>query len=198
MLTPAIDIPASLAKLRDQYRADIIKLDEDLARYRHVIEADRPEVVVECGTWEGGSARWFAEAGLDVITIDTVRYPKAQGGSKITWLTGSTADPEIAARVRELVAGRRTMVVLDSDHSAAHVAAEIKLYAQLVSPGCHLVVEDGILTWMNNKWFQGSPLDAVEELLVPDPAFERDEATEAMYPTSMYPCGWWIRREEHV
>lgn len=172
----------------------MIKLDEDLARYRRVIEADRPEVVVECGTWEGGSARWFAEAGLDVITVDVFRYPKAQGGSRITWLTGSTADPGIAARVGELVAGRRAMVVLDSDHSAAHVAAEIKLYGPMVSPGCHLVVEDGTLTWMDNKWFQGSPLDAVEELLVPDPAFERDEVTEAMFPVSMYPCGWWIRR----
>jgi len=194
MLTPAIDIPASLTKLRAQYRVDMIKLDEDLARYRHVIGTDGPEVVVECGTWEGGSARWFAEAGLSVITIDTSRYPHAQGGSNITWLTGSSADPDIAAHVAELVAGRRTMVVLDSDHSAAHVAAEIKMYGPLVSPGCHLVVEDGILTWMDNKWFQGSPLDAIEELLVPDPAFERDEATESMSPISMYPCGWWIRR----
>lgn len=194
MLTPAIDIPASLARLRAQYCSDMIKLDEDLARYRHIIEADRPDVVVECGTWEGGSARWFAEAGLDVITIDTVRYPKAQGGSNITWVTGSTADPDIAARVGELVAGRRAMVVLDSDHSAAHVAAEIKLYGPLVTLGCHLVVEDGILRWMDNRWFRGSPLDAVEELLVPDPAFERDEATEAMFSVSMYPCGWWIRR----
>jgi cephalosporin hydroxylase len=194
MLTPAIDIPASLAKLRAQYRGDMIKLDEDLARYRHVIGTDRPEVVVECGTWEGGSARWFAEAGLSVITIDTSRYLQAHGGSDITWLTGSSADPDVAARVAELVAGRRTMVVLDSDHSAAHVAAEIKLYGPLVSAGCHLVVEDGILTWMDNRWFQGSPLDAIEQLLVPDPAFERDEATEAMFPVSMYPCGWWIRR----
>ncbi len=34
------------------------------------------------------------------------------------------------------------MVVLDSDHSQAHVEAELDAYAPLVSPGCYLIVED--------------------------------------------------------
>jgi len=193
-LAPMIDIAASLDVLGEQYRPDMIKLESDLDRYRHVIRTDRPDVIIECGTWHGGSARWFAETGADVITIDTVRHQDAHRGSRITWITGNSADPELAMRVADMVVGRRTMVILDSDHSADHVAAEIRLYAPLVSPGCHLVIEDGIVRWMPRSKFQGSPLDAIEQFMPADPTFERDGITEAMYPTSMYPCGWWIKR----
>lgn len=194
MLVPLIDISASLDKVTSQYQGAMCKLDEDLERYRRVIDADRPEVIVECGTWRGASARWFASFGVDVITIDVVRQHEAQGDEdRITWITGSSSDPDIAARVAKLVAGRRTMVVLDSDHSGYHVAAEINLYSSLVSPGCHLVVEDGIVRWIPNDPATGSPMDAIEELLVGNSAFTRDEETEALHPVSMYPCGWWIR-----
>lgn len=193
-LEPVIDIDASLASVSRQYGGAMCKLHEDLNRYQRVITADQPEVIIECGTWRGASARWFAAFGVDVITIDIVRQQEAQGDEdRITWITGSSADPDIAAHVAELVAGRRTMVVLDSDHSADHVATEIALYSPLVSPGCHLVVEDAIVRWIVGGPEIGSPLDAIEELLMDNPAFKRDEETEALYPVSMYPYGWWIK-----
>lgn len=190
-MTPLVDIAASLAAVGRQHRQDMIKLSEDLGRYRTVIQHDRPDLVVECGTWLGGSARWFASRGVDVVTVDRVKRGPASGGRRITWLVGDSTDPEVFARIAGLVSGRRTMVVLDSYHSAAHVAAEIRLYGPLVSPGCHLVVEDGIARWMDGTDFDGSPLDAIEQLLADDPAFVRDEVTEAMSPVSMSPCGWW-------
>ena len=190
MILPLIDVEASLALIESQVRGDMIKLPEDLRRYERVITADQPDVIVECGTFRGGSARWFHALGLDVVTIDVTTHPDATGDG-ITWIVGSSTDPVIAGRVAALVAGRRTMVVLDSDHSAKHVEAEIRLYAGLVTPGCHLVVEDGICRWMG---WPNSPLDAIELLLVPDPRFERDEITESMHAVSMYPGGWWIRR----
>lgn len=193
-MIPLVDIPASLARVGAQRRGDIIKLPEDLDRYRAVVAADRPDVIVECGTWHGGSARWFAGLGVDVVTVDVISRPFAYHGDGITWLVGDTADPATAARVGALVAGRRVMVVLDSDHSPAHVAAEIGLYGPMVTAGCHLVVEDGIVRWMGDTGYDGSPMDAIEALLADDPRFERDEATEALSSTSMYPCGWWIRR----
>jgi cephalosporin hydroxylase len=43
---------------------------------------------------------------------------------------------------RKLAVGRRTMVILDSDHEFTQVRREMELYSDLVSPGCYLIVED--------------------------------------------------------
>jgi cephalosporin hydroxylase len=37
------------------------------------------------------------------------------------------------------------MIVLDSNHSADHVANELETYAPLVTPGSCLVVEDAVM-----------------------------------------------------
>jgi cephalosporin hydroxylase len=196
MIEPLIDIGASLARVGGQYaQPEMMKISEDLARYRAVIEADVPGLVIECGTKNGGSAAWFAALGPDVVTIDIAPQHWAEDPTgRVTWLAGDSADPAVAAAVAALAAGRRVMAVLDSDHSAAHVAAEIGLYGPLVTPGCHLVVEDGIARWMPGYEGDGSPLDAIEDLLADNPEWERDAVTEGMFPVSMFPAGWWVRR----
>ena len=55
---------------------------------------------------------------------------------------GSSTDPAIVAQVRAAAAGKRVMVILDSDHAAAHVAGELEAYHDLVAVGCYLIVED--------------------------------------------------------
>lgn len=193
--TLLIDLDASLAACDRQNAAGAVKVTEDLARYAHVIAATRPDVVIECGTWMGGSARWFAARGVDVISIDN--QPTGQPAhDRVTWLVGSSDDASMLAHATTLASGRRTMVVLDSDHSATNVCAEILAYGPLVTPGCHLVVEDGIARWMSEDHHRhGSPLDAIEALLIDNPAWVRDEQTEAMFPVSMHPAGWWVKKE---
>ena len=112
----------------------------------------------------------------------------------ILLITGDSTDPAVVARANRAAGpGRRTMVVLDSDHSAAHVGAEIALYGPMVTPGCYLVVEDGIVRWMAAQPYAGSPLDAIEDLLVGSPDWERDRVIETLHPVSMHPAGWWRR-----
>ena len=208
-LTIHIDVQASLASLaaNAHVRDDgMLKLDADLDRYKQIIEATRPEVVVETGTRTGASARWFAEQGLDVITIDV--EPREWEGlfhgtddtGWITYLCSDSADPAVAQRTTELIAGRRCMVVLDSDHSGDHVAREIDLYGPLVTPGCYLVVEDGIFGYaplqlraMHVPGQDGSPLDAIVAKLHDNPSWSRDVAIERMSPVSHHPAGWWVR-----
>lgn len=198
-LAPLVDIEASVASVLRQFtrteQPRMTKLSEDLDRYRAVIAADAPEVLVECGTQYGGSACWFAGLGVDVVTVDISPLADAAKSCspRITWVIGDSADPDVATMVRGFVGGRRAMVVLDSAHTAEHVAAEIGLYGPMVTPGCHLVVEDGIVRWLPDNALGGSPLDAIEKLLVGSPDWRRDEVTEAMSPVSMYPGGWWVR-----
>ena len=51
-------------------------------------------------------------------------------------------DPEVLAEVRERATGRPVLVVLELDHSEAHVEAELAAYAPIVPVGCYLIVED--------------------------------------------------------
>jgi len=195
MLEPHIDVQASVASYRRQWEppTELVKLQEDLERYRTVIATDKPQVLVECGTWRGASARWFAAHGLRVITVDKDDYTSHRTDD-VTWIVGDSRSPEVAAQVAELVGSDRCMVVLDSDHTARHVAAEIKLYGPLVSPGCHLVVEDGIVRWLDDPQFvNGGPLEAVEELLADNGDWQRDITVESIFSVSMHPCGWWRR-----
>lgn len=203
-LPPVVDLGASLTSLvkGEHDRDGMLKLPQDLERYRAIIEATRPEVIVETGTRTGASARWFAEQGLDVITIDVNAVDlgtPTERGRRIA-IQGDSADPAVAQRVAELVAGRRCMVSLDSDHSADHVSREIQLYGPLVSPGCYIVVEDTIfghapaqVRAQHIPGQQGTPLEAVAQLLNGNPVWSRDMAIERMSPVSHHPAGWWIR-----
>ena len=71
------------------------------------------------------------------------------------------------------------MVILDSDHSFAHVAAEMELLGPLVTPGQYLIVED---TCVNGHPilpdFGAGPMEAVHEFLARHAEFAVDESRE--------------------
>jgi cephalosporin hydroxylase len=202
-----VDIEASLATLADNRHVKpdgMLKLDEDLDRYRQIIEATKPEAIVETGTRSGASARWFAQLGLDVITVDIsgdMLDPHNATHHRVVPVLGDAKDPAVATAVAELIGDRRCMVSLDSDHSGPHVAEEIKLYGPLVSPGCYLVVEDGIFGYAARPLrtahglgdMIGSPLDAIEKHLEGNPDWSRDTAIERQSPSTHHPAGWWVR-----
>ena len=209
---PALDIADSLRTLRDgryERKTDGVttwKLEADLDRYREVIEQTRPDVLIETGTRYGGSALWFALLGLDVITIDiddaTPTGYEALSSSvhRVVDINGST-HPGVVEAVAGMVEGLRVMVSLDSDHHMPHVVAEIEAYAPLVSPGCYLVVEDGIFDLAENRRDAangginiptiGGPFRAIEATLAEWSGWERDRVIEAMSPLSHHPAGWW-------
>lgn len=197
-----IDVEASVEAMSRQgillSGVPAIKCAEDLRRYRKVIEATRPELIVQTGTAVGGSALWFADSGPDVITIDidVARiHPRVVEAEKITILTGSSTDRLIADAVVSAAANyTQVMVVLDSDHSSRHVQREIELYGPLVSKGCYLVVEDGICDFAADGPFKPGPLDAIRACLASSPDWERDIQVESLDAVSMYPGGWWIRK----
>lgn len=198
-----VDRAASVAAF-GQWQYPIIKHADDLARYAALIETTRPEVIVEAGTRDGSSARWFAARGVDVISIDVDRQPVdaeqgAGGHGNIIYLHGNSIDPEMFETVAAAVAGRRCMVSLDSDHSEKHVRREIEMYRELVTPGCYLVVEDGVIDWLPSPKphscdvYTGSVLAAIEDTVACDDRFQRDLPLEAATPVTMHPAGWWVR-----
>ena len=179
----------------------IQKFPNDLATYHEIIWETRPGLIVECGTFAGGSALYYASL-LDmigsgkVVSVDLNPQPGLPRHPRITYLTGSSIDPAIQEQVRGMVKpDERVMVILDSDHSTAHVRAELNALHDLVSPGCYLVVEDTTvdLSPIANVFYQqGGPLIAVAEFIAGHPEFLIDRRRER-FLTTVAPYGFLYR-----
>jgi cephalosporin hydroxylase len=172
----------------------VIKFPGDLMAMHRLLWQCRPEVVVEIGTQNGGSALWFAECAPQVITLDIVELAGRPADPRITYLTGDSAAPEIFARVKALVGARRCSVVIDGDHNAAQVDKELELYAPLVGPGQALILEDTLVDVLDFRKFRaaGGPLRSMKEYLKRNPFFELAPGIEPYLTTNFF--GYWVRR----
>ena len=180
----------------------------DLWMMQQIIYEVQPDLVIETGTWLGGSALYWAHTlngmGLErsrVVTIDVqdgcaTAQTHPLWKKYVTFLKGSSTDRDIVARVTEMAKGRRTLVTLDSDHSMAHVLRELQAYAPIVSRGSYLVVEDTNLDAVPIAAnFVPGPMAAVQRFLDQGGSemFEKDITREA-YIITFNPGGW-LRRK---
>jgi cephalosporin hydroxylase len=168
----------------------------DLWVMQEMIYELKPDVIVEAGTYKGGSAYYYARL-MDlihhgrVITIDIEDYPGKPTHPRVTFLLGSSTDPKIFDRVRSLIQpGETVTVFLDSDHHKAHVLRELRMYHALVTPGSYLIVED---THFNGHpilpKFGPGPWEAVEDFLHEHPEFQPDRSREK-YGMTFNPRGY--------
>ena len=102
--------------------------------------------------------------------------------------------PPVAAAA---ATAERVMVVLDSNHTQAHVLRELELYAPLVTKGCYLVVCDTLIEDMpagsfpDRPWDKGdNPRTAVDAFLKTTERFEVDTAIDAKLQISVAPGGY--------
>jgi cephalosporin hydroxylase len=168
----------------------VIQAPEDLIRIQEVIFAVRPDVLIETGVAHGGSLVFYASLftamgkgrviGVDIeirphnrVAIEA--HPLA---SAITLIEGSSIADDTVAQVRSaLREGETVLVVLDSNHTKAHVADELRLYAPLVTRGSYIVATDGsmeILTDVprgNESWSWDNPAAAAREFAESHPEF---------------------------
>lgn len=179
---------------------EILKCPLDLWVYQELLVRTRPDVVIETGTWYGGSALYLATV-FDlighgrVITVDVAAKPGRPEHPRISYVTGSSTDPSIVTQVREAVGRARAMVVLDSDHHAAHVYDEIIAYSPLVHAGDYLVVEDTIVNGHPvYEDFGAGPWEAVDRFLSESDEFVVDDRCERFLMT-FNPRGYLKRRK---
>jgi cephalosporin hydroxylase len=178
--------------------AQALKNPLDLWVYQEILFETRPELIVETGTYRGGSALYLASicdllgAGQVVsIDIEPVRddYP---AHPRVTYLGGrSSTDPAVLEEVRARAGGRPTLVVLDSDHSQAHVEAELAAYAPLVPVGGYVIVEDSNIGQIRKDLLPG-PAQAIETFLAGNEEFVIDREREKFLLT-FNPSGY-LRR----
>jgi cephalosporin hydroxylase len=170
----------------------------DLLSYHNLIYDLRPDILIECGTWHGGSAYYFATL-MDalnhgaVLTIDPWKWDLRPKHPRIYYIGESSVDEKTVALVgQHAVQVPRVMVILDSLHVREHVLKELDFYSPFVTPGSYLVVEDTNIHGHPLRLdLPEGPWEAVHEWLPEHPEFVIDKAMEP--PISNCPDGW-LRR----
>jgi cephalosporin hydroxylase len=207
---PAIEFTRSYWEARRQTWTNtywlgvpIQQLPLDAWIVQELIEETRPEVILETGTKFGGSSLFMASI-LDlldqgkVLTIDTDQSRVAglvRQHERIEILEGDSVSGPAAERAIEQCEGARTMAILDSDHHAQRVLAELDRYGPVVSPGCYLVVQDTIVNGNPIRDdFGPGPAEAIEEWLPAHPEYEVDRSREKLM-ASFHPGGYLRRRD---
>lgn len=168
----------------------------DLWIYQEILHELRPDVIIECGTADGGSAYYLASIcdllnNGRIISVDIAPNPARPQHHRITYLTGSSVSEPVYQTVRNSIQpGEKVMVILDSDHHYGHVLNELRIYALLVSPGSYMIVEDTNIN--GHPVFPGygpGPMEAVQQFLAENNGFVMDKSREKFLLT-FFPNGF--------
>ena len=172
----------------------LLKTPLDLWVVQEILHERKPDLVIETGTWQGGTAYYLASL-FDltdhgrIVTVDIEKFPTPEH-PRIEYLVGSSTAPEIIEQIQERIQpGERVMVTLDSDHSREHVLNELRLYSQFVTPGDYLIVEDTHLNGRPVRLGDGDPWAAVQDFLAETSDFAVDTSREK-YGMSWNQGGW--------
>jgi cephalosporin hydroxylase len=188
----------------------IIQYPQDIIALQEIVWRTRPDLIIETGIAHGGSLVFFASlleligANGRVLGIDIEIRPHNRRAiethplaHRVSMIEGSSISSDVSGAAVKQAAGKRTMVVLDSNHTHQHVAAELNAYAPLVSRGCYLVVLDTIVEDMpasffaDRPWGPGnSPKTAVRAFLETTDRFTVDRSIDHKLLISVGPEGY--------
>lgn len=179
----------------------VIQYPQDLVAMQELIWRLRPDLIIETGIAHGGSLVMTASmlALLDYCDAVEAKRPLDPMASKrrvlgvdidirqhnrdaieahpmahrIDMIQGSSIDPAVVRQVHDTAQGyERVLVCLDSNHTHAHVLAELEAYAPLTTAGSYCCVFDTVVEDLpdemssNRAWGVGdNPKTAVHEYL---------------------------------
>lgn len=203
-----------------------IQFPNDAWAMQELIWQIKPDLIIETGIAHGGSLVFSAsmlaqldmcdaiEAGASFnpresrrkvlgIDIDIRAHNRAAieahpMASRIQMIEGSSIAPEVIAQVQAVATNHsRVLVCLDSNHTHAHVLAELEAYAPLTSVGSYCVVFDTLIEDMpaemfpDRPWGPGdNPKTAVWEYLRSHPEFEIDTSIQHKLLITVAPDGY--------
>lgn len=186
-----------------------MKSVSDMWSYQEIISDIKPPLIVEFGTFAGGSAIFFNMIGravnpsVKVFSVDidhglldarTKDYPE------IEFLESSSTDAAVARRIAELRADNPGpgFFILDSDHSKKHVLAELISLREVLQPNDYVVVEDANVNGhpIARNWGAG-PFEAMEEYFQRYPNdYSRDAQREQKFGFTFATNGFLVFRKK--
>lgn len=176
----------------------LLQYPNDMLTYQAMIWAQRPDVIIETGTYRGGLTLYLAmclQAANPkgrVITVDVDRkgWDKVSARrdglvrlkNRITFIHGSSTDPETLEQIKTLIPpSSKVLVLLDSLHSKQHVLDELELYGPLVTPSSYIVVTDTHLDGTHWVGRADGALAAVNEFVAGTDEFEIDRQVDRYF-----------------
>ena len=172
----------------------MIQLPEDMLRIQEIVYSVKPDVLIETGVAHGGSLVFYASLFKSigkgrVVGVDVEVRPHNRKAIEahelsplITLIEGSSVASDTLMLVNEQIRPHETvLVVLDSNHSKAHVLAELISYSEFVSQDSYIVATDGIMRDLVNAprsqpdWSWNNPAEAVTEFLRENEQFVVEE-----------------------
>jgi len=194
----------------------IIQYPQDILAMQELVWRLQPDLVIETGIAHGGSLILYASLlelnaacggppdarvlGIDIDIRAHNRtaieaHPMAR---RIRMIEGSSLDEDVITAAHAAAAGKAcVLVVLDSNHTHAHVLAELKAYGPLTTLGSYCVVFDTLVEDMpaqaypDRPWGPGdNPKTAVREFLKDHPDFEIDRSIQNKLLITVAPDGY--------
>jgi cephalosporin hydroxylase len=181
----------------------IIQFPEDILMMQELIWKVRPDVIVECGIAHGGSLVFYSSLfelidrgrvigiDVDIRKHNRIAIEKHPMSHRIEMIEGSSTSEEVIHALKKMIKKEdKVIVILDSNHSKDHVAKELQLYKDLVTPGSYLVVMDGAQAFAwdipngKEEWKEDNPLIAIEEFVDKTPQFTIDPHYNRLRVTS--------------
>ena len=169
--------------------------------YQETIFALKPDVIVEIGSYCGGSALSLAhlcdhldKGRVIAVDIDHSRlHQTAKKHPRISFVTGDAC--EVFDEVAAMCCGAAVvMVIEDSSHEFQNTLNVLKKYSQLVTVESYLIVEDSICHHGLNTGPKPGPYEAISEFLSDYQNFHIDRKKEAFLMT-WNPKGYLIRKK---
>ena len=192
----------------------IIQMPGDLIVFQDIVYKTRPDLIIETGVARGGSLIFWASIqqlcgiegmvlGIDIDIRDHAiqAISSSRFNENIELILGSSTSEDVISKVAGIASNfERVMVVLDSNHTHDHVMEELKLYSELVSPSCMLLVLDTAIDDLevdpDRNWGPGaSPKSAVLDFMAThEGEFVNHIEYETRAAISVAPQGYWLKK----
>mgnify|MGYP006104933845 FL=1 len=188
----------------------IIQYPQDIIALQEIIWKIKPELIIETGVARGGSMIFLASIlemigrgeviGIDIkIHEENIKNIKKHPMFKrITLIEDSSISKKTIKKIHELSKNKKhVMVILDSDHTHAHVLSELKAYSPLISKGSYLVVFDTLISSLPEEFFKNrswtknkNPGSAITEFLKTNNRFKIDKTISDKLLITAAPNGY--------
>ena len=203
-----------------------IQLPNDVWALQELIWKIQPDLIIETGIAHGGSLiasasllsllevceassqnklldlskpkRMVLGIDIDIRKHNRLAIESHPMSKRIKLIEGSSINESIIEEVKKFSKNHKTiMVLLDSNHTHAHVLKELEYYGPLVSTGSYMIVYDTVIEDMDDQLFpdrpwgkDNNPKTAVHEFLKKDKNFKIDKSIAAKIQITVAPDGF--------